>query len=266
MCFLSRLALVGLLGTGAVGLSSCGNIRFLLPLNPTAEFETPPPSHAAWDVLLKKHVNHLGLVNYRGFRADSLALNAYLRDLSGHLPSRSWAEADRLAYWLNAYNAFTVQRIVRSYPVKSIQELGGTKMFVDTPWDQPFIQLNDTRYSLNDLEYRIIRREFHDSRIHMALVCAAMSCPRLRNEAYTGPRLNEQLNSQARDFVNNTAKNLLTPANYPQVSAIFDFYPDDFQKGSTASVPEFINRYAVQKIRPDAHLTYLKYNWALNEQ
>jgi hypothetical protein len=71
MCFLSRLAVVGLLGTGAVGLSSCGKIRFLLPLNAAAEFETPLTSHVVGDGLLKKHVNHLGLVNYRGFRTDT---------------------------------------------------------------------------------------------------------------------------------------------------------------------------------------------------
>ena len=250
----------------AVGSAGCGNVKYLVPLNPTAQTDAPPLTHAAWDGLLKKYVNGQGLVNYRALQADSLALNGYLGELSAHLPSRSWTQTDRLAYWLNAYNAFTVQRIIRSYPVKSIKDLGGDKIFVNTPWDQPFLKLADTRYSLNDIEHRIIRKKFDDNRIHVALVCAAMSCPRLRNEAYTGPRLNEQLDAQGRDFVNNPAKNRLTPADKPQVSSIFNFYPQDFSKNGSTSVQDFINRYATQKIKPDAPLTYLPYDWSLNEQ
>ena len=261
-----RLSFVGLFLLATAGLTGCGYVRYLIPLNPTAKTDAPPLTHAAWDGLLKKYVNDQGLVNYKGFRADSLTLNAYLQELSVHLPSKSWTETDQLAYWINAYNAFTVQRIIRSYPVKSIKDLGGDKIFVNTPWDQHFIKLAGTAYSLNDIEHRIIRKKFKDNRIHLALVCAAMSCPRLRNEAYTGPRLNIQLNEQGRDFVNNPTKNKLTPADKPQISSIFNFYPKDFTKNGSTSVQDFINRYATQKIKPDATLGYLTYNWALNEQ
>ena len=250
----------------ATGFSGCGYVRYLIPLNPTAKSTALPLTHAAWDGLLKKYVNDQGLVNYKALQADSLALNAYLQDVSANLPGRSWTQNDRLAYWINAYNAFTVQRIIRSYPVKSIKDLGGDKIFVNTPWDQHFIKLGDTRYSLNDLEQRIIRKNFDDNRIHVALVCAAMSCPRLRNEAFTGPRLNEQLDDQARGFVNNPAKNKLTPADKPQVSSIFNFYPKDFAKNGSTSVQNFINRYATQKIKPDAPLSYVPYDWSLNVQ
>ena len=182
------------------------------------------------------------------------------------MPSKSWTDNDRLAYWINAYNAYTVQLIIRNYPVKSIKDLGGDKIFVNTPWDKHFIHLGSESYSLNDIEHRIIRKQFADNRIHLALVCAAMSCPRLRGEAYTGPNLNAQLDDQGRDFLNNPAKNKLTPADKPQVSSIFNFYPKDFTKNGSKSVPEFINRYAATKINPDATLGYLPYNWALNEQ
>ena len=266
MRILTRLALFGLLAFATVGQTGCAYIRYFTPLNPTAKTDGPPASHAAWNGLLKKYVNDQGLVNYKGFQADSLALNAYLQDLSGHLPSKSWTETDRLAYWINAYNAFTIQRILRAYPLKSIKDLGGAQTLVNTTWDQQFIKLNGDRYSLNDLEQRIIRKRFADNRIHTALVCAAMSCPRLRNEAYTGARLNEQLDAQSREFVNNPAKNQLTPTDKPQVSAIFSFYPKDFAKNGSTSVQDFINRYANQKIKADAPLTYLTYNWALNEQ
>ncbi|WP_345126324.1 DUF547 domain-containing protein [Hymenobacter antarcticus] len=262
----SRLALCGLLFCLTTSFGGCGYVRYLIPLDPKAKTDAPPLTHAAWDGLLKKYVNDQGLVNYKSLQADSLALNAYLQELSAHLPSSSWTETDRLAYWINAYNAFTVQRIIRGYPVKSIKDLGGDKIFVNTPWDQHFIKLADTRYSLNDIEHRIIRKKFDDNRIHVALVCAAMSCPRLRNEAFTGPRLNEQLDSQGRDFVNNPAKNKLTPPDKPQVSSIFNFYPKDFTKNGSTSVQDFINRYATQKIKPDATLNYLTYDWSLNVQ
>lgn len=261
-----RVVAFALLSLAGVGASGCGYIRYLIPLNPTAKYETVPPTHAAWDSLLKKYVNNEGLVDYKGLQHDSLALNGYLQNLSAHLPSKPWTDADRLAYWLNAYNAFTVQLIVRHYPVKSIKDLGGDKIFVNTPWDIHFIKLDDTGYSLNDLEHRIIRKRFHDNRIHVALVCAAMSCPRLRNEAYTGPRLNEQLDDQGRTFMNNPAKNKLTPPDKPEVSSIFSFYPKDFTKNGSTSVQDFINRYADQKIKPEAPLAYLPYNWALNVQ
>ena len=253
-----------LLGSGS--FFGCGYIRYLIPLNPMAQSDTTPPTHAGWNALVKQYVNERGLVNYKALRADSLALNAYLQDLTAHMPSKGWTDNDRLAYWLNAYNAYTVQLIIRHYPVKSIKDLGGDKIFVNTPWDQHFIHLGSEAYSLNDIEHRIIRKQFPDNRIHLALVCAAMSCPRLRNEAYTGPNLNAQLDDQGRDFLNNPTKNKLTPADKPQVSSIFNFYPKDFTKNGSKSVQEFINRYATTKIKPDAELAYLPYNWALNEQ
>ena len=266
MRLLSKLVLFGLLVFTSACQTGCAYVRYFTPLNPTVEKGGAALTHAAWDGLLKKYVNDQGMVNYRGVKADSLSLNAYLQDLSAHLPSKGWTEADRLAYWINAYNAFTIQRVIRAYPLKSIKDLGGAKTLVNTTWDQRFIQLNGDRYSLNDLEQRIMRKQFADNRIHAALVCAAMSCPRLRNEAFTGPRLNEQLDAQSREFVNNPTKNKLSLADKPQVSAIFNFYPKDFAKNGSTSVQDFINRYATQKIKSDAPLTYLEYNWALNEQ
>ncbi|WP_460500389.1 DUF547 domain-containing protein [Hymenobacter agri] len=264
--FIRSSALLLVLLVGSSSFSGCGYVRYLIPLNPTAASETTPPTHAGWNTLLKQYVNERGLVNYRGLRADSAALNTYLQELATHMPSKSWTEADRLAYWLNAYNAYTVQLIIRNYPVKSIKDLGGDKIFVNTPWDKHFIHLGGEAYSLNDIEHRIIRKKFKDNRIHLALVCAAMSCPRLRNEAYVGSRLSAQLDDQGHDFVNNPAKNKLTPPDKPQVSSIFNFYPKDFTKNGSKSVQEFINRYADTKIKPDATLSYLTYNWALNEQ
>lgn len=237
---------------------------FLLLAPGVAGAAPPALSHAAWDALLKKHVDGRGLVNYRAFRADSLALNAYLKTLADHPPAQSWPQPEQLAYWLNAYNAFTVQRVLRGYPVRSIRELGGPVNGVNTVWDQRFIRLGGQRYSLNDIEQRIIRRQFQEPRVHFALVCAAVSCPRLRREAYTGARLDAQLQAQGVDFVNDPAKNQLTPAR-ARLSGLFEFYPEDFRQGGH-TLPQTVNRFARRKLNPDAQISYLPYNWALNEQ
>ena len=261
----SRLALFSLLAAGALAQTGCGYVSYLIPLNPTSSTGRTL-DHAAWDALLKKYVDDQGLVNYKGLQQDSASLNSYLKTLGDNLPAKQAPADEKLAYWLNAYNAFTVQRIIRAYPVKSIKDLGGDKIFVNTVWDQDFIPLGGKRYTLNDIEHRVIRKQFDENRIHYALVCAAMSCPRLRNEAYVGARVRDQLADQGRDFINNPKKNDLTPASKPTLSAIYSFYPKDFEKNGSTSIQNAVNRYANQKIDPNATLSYKEYDWSLNEQ
>ncbi|RFP66429.1 DUF547 domain-containing protein [Hymenobacter lapidiphilus] len=263
--FTSRLALGTSLVVGALASGGCGYVGYLIPLNPTSQGGRTL-DHSAWDGLLKKYVDDQGMVNYKGFQQDSAALNSYLKTLGDNLPAKNSPADEKLAYWLNAYNAFTVQRIIRSYPLKSIKDLGGDKIFVNTVWDQDFIPLGGKRYTLNDIEHRIIRKQFDDNRIHYALVCAAMSCPPLRQEAYVGARVQEQLADQGRSFINNPRKNDLTPAATPTLSAIYSFYPGDFEKNGSTSIQDAVNRYAKQKIDPNAKLSYKEYNWSLNEQ
>ncbi|GAA4010619.1 DUF547 domain-containing protein [Hymenobacter fastidiosus] len=260
-----RLALFALLAFTSACQSACSYVRYFIPLDPTSK-SSQPVDHAQWDGLLKKCVNAQGMVNYAGFKADSTSLNTYLRQLKDNLPNSKWTEPEQLAYWINAYNAFTIQRVIRAYPLKSIKDLGGAKNLVNTVWDQAFIRLGDDKFTLNDIEQRIIRKKFADNRIHFALVCAAVSCPKLRQEAYVASRLSQQLDDQGREFVNNPAKNKLTPADKPEVSSIFNFYPGDFTKNGSTSVQDVINRYATTRIKSDATLTYMTYNWALNEQ
>ncbi|WP_375419519.1 DUF547 domain-containing protein [uncultured Hymenobacter sp.] len=261
----SRLAVLAMLLLAWPLMGSCQYLRYLKELNPTMP-GTRPISHASFDALLKKHVDERGMVNYRGFLADSSQLSAYCASISNTLPNdQNWSKDEQLAYWINAYNAFTIQRVLRGYPVKSIRQLGGDKTLVNTVWDQRFIRLNKEKVCLNDLEQRLIRKRFNEYRIHFALVCAAVSCPKLRREAYVGARLSAQLEDQSRDFMNDPAKNKLSPPNAPQVSEIFNFYPGDFKKDGN-SIQKTINKYANQKVSPEAKLAYLPYNWALNEQ
>jgi hypothetical protein len=226
--------------------------------------QAEPVSHAPLTELLKKHVASNGQVNYKGFIRDSLQLNKYLKQLSDNPPQQSWSREDQLAYWINAYNAFTVQLIMRHYPLKSIKDIGSKIKipFVNTPWDIKFIRIGKDRFDLNNIEHNFLRGKLKEPRIHFAIVCASVSCPRLLNEAYTANRVNQQLEEQARDFINDKSRNKIS-ANHAQLSPIFNWFRGDFTRNGTLT--EFINRYASVKINKNAKVSYLDYNWNLNE-
>jgi hypothetical protein len=227
--------------------------------------DSKPVSHTTWDILLKKHVDETGMVNYQGMIKDSLELNKYLDLLSKNHPNeKNWSKDDRLAYWINAYNAFTVRLIIRNYPVESIKDIAGGIPFINTPWDIKFIQIEGETYDLNNLEHGIIRKEFSEPRIHFALVCAAMSCPRLRNEAFTAEKLDAQLEAEATYFFNNPKKNKIT-ADELELSKLLDWYWGDF-KDTAENRVEYVNRYSKVKANANAKVDYLDYSWKLNEQ
>lgn len=224
-------------------------------------------SHDQWTVLLKKHVGTDGLVDYKGFLSDKGELQSYLDLLSENAPSKTWTENDKIAYWLNAYNAFTIQLIINNYPLKSIKDLGGKKqiIFINTPWDIKFFKIGDKTMTLNRLEHRILRSNFQEPRIHFALNCASLSCPKLRREAYAGSQLNEQLTDQAIEFLTDKSRNQIS-AEEVKVSAIFDFYGNDMVKWSGKTLIKYINQYSGVKIANDTELKFLEYDWNLNEQ
>ena len=224
-----------------------------------------PVDHKLWDELLKAHVNDKGLVDYKGMIADSTKLNKYLDMLSANAPDKdTWSKSAQLAYWINAYNAFTVRLIIRNYPEKSIKDLAGGIPFVNTPWDIKFIHIGDKTYDLNNIEHGIIRKEFDEERIHFALVCAAMSCPPLRNEAYTADRLDAQLDDQAKTFFNNPEKNKISK-DKAEISPILKWYGGDF-KDKAPSLLDYVNRYSKVQINPGVNIDFTDYNWKLNEQ
>lgn len=226
-----------------------------------------PVSHKAWTTLVGKYVNDDGLVDYKGFKKDREALQSYLDLLTANPPADDWSDNDKIAYWLNAYNAFTIKLIVDHYPVKSIKDLGAKHqiIFINTPWDKKFFKIGKKTMTLNRIEHRILRREFREPRIHFALNCASMSCPKLRREAYDGSKLDEQLTDQAKSFLRDKTRNKVDEKK-PQLSAIFDFYGKDMRKWSGKSLIGFINEYSPVKISAQADIEYLDYNWNLNEQ
>ncbi len=226
-------------------------------------FAQKAPSHQQWDKLLKKHVNASGLVDYKGFKKDQDELNTYLKTLSDNAPQDNWSENDKKAFWINAYNAYTVSLILQHYPVKSIKDIAGKIYKINTPWDIQFITIGGKKYNLNNIEHDILRKKFDDARIHFALVCAAMSCPKLQRDAYTGDKINAQLKDAGKDFLNDQSKNRVG-ADKAELSNYFSWYKGDFTK--KGSLADFINKYSQTKMNDKTKINTVDYNWSLNEQ
>jgi Protein of unknown function, DUF547 len=225
-----------------------------------------PVNHALYDSLLHKYVNSEGLVDYKGFIKDSVDFNKYLGLLSQNFPNeKNWSKDERLAYWLNAYNAFTIKLICNYYPVKSIKDVKSGIPFVSDTWTIDFIKIEGKMYNLNNIEHGIVRPKFNDPRVHTALNCASMSCPKLLNEAYRAEKLNEQLDAQMRGFLSDKSRNKIVSSEKAELSKIFTWFEGDFKKVSP-SVIAFINKYSDVKLNEKAKLDYLEYDWKLNEQ
>lgn len=235
----------------------------------TLAFTTPVADgvdHSAFDKLLKKHVNTKGLVDYKGFKADEKTFDQYLAMLSANAPKSSWSKQEQMAYWINAYNAYTIKLILNHYPVESIKDIGSKIKipFVTTPWAAKFFTIGGEKMSLDNIEHGTLRKKYDDPRIHFALVCASISCPRLRNEAYTASKLDAQLDDQGKDFLNNPAKNKITK-EAAQLSKYFDWYKGDWNDNGQ-SVVKWVDKYSDTKITDNTKISYLDYNWKLNEQ
>ena len=211
-------------------------------------------NHSDWNVLLQQHVSEKGNVNYKGFKKEELKLKSYLTSLSKHMPDDSWSKDEKMAYWINAYNAFTIQLILDNYPISSIKD-------IENPWDIEFINLRDKTFSLNDIEHKILRK-MNDPRIHFGIVCASVSCPKLQNVAFEASNLDGQLDIAAKEFLANPARNNLSK-NAIQLSKIFKWFAKDFK--NEGSLIDFLNKYSEITILQNAKKSYKDYDWNLNE-
>lgn len=220
-----------------------------------AENIAAPPSHDAWDKLLQQYVNAEGKVNYDGLKKDKAKLEAYLKALEANAPLDSWSKGEKMAFWINAYNAATVKLIVDNYPLASITKLDGGKT-----WDVKRVKIGGKTYSLNNIENDILRPQFKDARIHFAVNCAALGCPPLLNRAWTAANLESNLEKQALAFINNPRFNKISEKSV-QVSKIFEWYAADF-----GNLISYLKKYTTKKLSPDAKVTYLDYDWGLNKQ
>ena len=240
-------------------LIKCGS------LNPT-KGNTSPINHSVFDQLLKKYVDENGNVNYGGFESEKKSFEGYLNQIEETPPNdEKWTKNQQLAYWLNAYNAFTIKLILDNYPIESIKDIGSKIQvpFLNTPWDIKFIEIGEEKYDLNNIEHNILRKNFNEPRIHFAIVCASFSCPKLRQEAYKAEILEQQLTNQAKQFLRDTNKNQIAKEEI-KISKIFSWFERDFTK--EGSLIDFLNLYSPVVIDSKAKISHMDYDWSLNEQ
>lgn len=211
-------------------------------------------SHNTFNNLLQKHVTTAGNVNYKGFKSDRAKLRAYIVSLGENTPTDDWSKEEKLAYWINAYNALTVDLILRNYPLKSIKD-------IKKPWDQRLWKLGEKWQNLNDIEHKILRK-MDEPRIHFAINCASFSCPPLLNEAFTAEKLEQQLIQVTKVFLADSRRNTITPDKI-EISKIFKWFSKDFKQNG--SLIDFLNTYSDVKINAKAKKKYKDYNWDLNE-
>ncbi len=213
--------------------------------------------HQNFDFLLKKYVSKNGTVNYKDFLKDKSKFKVYLNLLSkinvSNLPLNQ-----QMAFWINAYNASTIDLILSNYPLKSIKNIYGGKV-----WDMPLqYQFEGKTTTLNDIENKKLLQNFNDARIHFAINCAAKSCPKLSNKAFTALNLEKTLTANTQDFINNTNQNKFSDSKV-LLSQIFNWFKPDFVKAE-GSVNAFVNKYSNQKILQKHKIDFLEYNWDLN--
>ncbi len=248
-------------------------------------------SYGDYAAVLSAYVDDEGLVDYAALSENRGNLDAFataLAELDGKSYER-WSEGEKVAFWINVYNGLTLQLIVDRYPIKSsiIRSVVFPKssiMQIPGAWKKVTFEVMGEQVTLDSIEHEILRARFDEPRIHMALVCAALSCPILRNEPYVAQRLDEQLNDQARMFLENEKKfRIDRDGGVVRLSKIFDWFAEDFidrygtgdppgkRSEKTQAVLNFIRGYlntadAQYLATGDYRIKYLKYDWTLNEK
>lgn len=213
-----------------------------------------------FDALLKTYVNKDGYVDYKGLRKNKIILNLYLDDLAKTIPGKKWSSNKAKAFWLNVYNAYTIKLVLESYPLKKITAV---KRNGKNAWKIPFAKVGGQTYSLDYIEHKILRRWHDDPRIHVGLNAGSISGPKFSNFIFTEKNVDIMLEKAMATFINDTSKNKISN-NKIEISKVFEWYKEDFTYKT--SLIEYINKYSAVKASDDAQVTYLEYNWTLNDQ
>ena len=229
--------------------------------------------------ILQSYVSDRGLVNYQQLQANRQELDRFNQSFAMVSPEtyNSWSEEEKLAFLINAYNSFTLQSIIDQNPLKkSIRDISGV-------WKRRKFAIAGMEKTLDNIEHDIIRKEFNEPRIHMALVCAAMSCPILRNEAYTAEELDAQLDDQTRKFITSSQGfKIDRDQNIVYLSSIFKWFGKDWianyeienkftgskkEKAVLNFISQYLNPQDLQYLEQGEYkISYLKYDWSLNKQ
>ena len=224
-------------------------------------------AYKSWNSFLKTHVKVEGpvsTVNYNAIKQNPESLNKILKDFSSVTKKQydSFNSDQRLAFLINAYNAFTIKLIVDNYPVKSIKDIGSFSFsnLTASPWKKEFFNLLEQKRHLDNVEHDMIREWFKEPRIHFAVVCASIGCPKLQDQAYTGENLNELLETAAKEFLNDKSRNRFENGTL-KLSSIFKWYGDDFKNGVKIFVAPYMSEdKEMQKKILKSDVEYLNYD------
>jgi predicted nucleic-acid-binding Zn-ribbon protein len=209
--------------------------------------------------LLQEQVTKDGIVDYKNFNGQKL--KKYLTYLEDTSPDISWSENKQKAFWINAYNAYTIYLILHAMDAEKITSIMDIKKEGKTAWKIPFVKVGGITYTLDHIENNILRKTLFDPRIHVGVNCASSSCPKLGNVAFTEENIEVTLEQLMKDFINNASSNKISNKKI-QISSIFDWFQKDFTKNTT--LIDYLNKYSETKINSSAKVSYLKYDWSLN--
>lgn len=260
-----------LIWTAAVSCKAADPVFVGSDVPPADRVSLDQIDHSPWQVLLSRYVDDDGQVSYGTWKqsnVDVQRLNAYLQSLASGDPGAATSRSAKLAFWINAYNAVTIRGILREYPTTSIRN-HTAKLFGYNIWDDLQLSVGGKRYSLNQIEHEILRK-MDEPRIHFAIVCASVSCPRLLNEAYTSEQLETQFDSNTIHFFANASNcrfDKITNTLY--LSSILKWFAEDFGTDRAAQLrriaswmPSDAAKQAAAAGNPT--VKYLDYDWSLN--
>lgn len=231
---------------------------------------TKTVDHSAWDQILQKYISDRSGVHYFAYgkvsQEEKVKLKNYLKTLSSLNP-QEFNRTEAMAFWINAYNAITVDIVLDNYPVESIKDIKSS-FFRSGPWKTDIFKIQGQHLSLDNIEHGILRPIFKDSRVHYAVNCASYSCPNLASHAFTSKNLNQLLNQGATDYINHSRGVQFNSDGDLVLSSIWKWFKEDFGS-SEASVIKHLKKYAKPGLKAqlesfDGSISY-DYGWKLNE-
>jgi hypothetical protein len=268
------LAMSALLSVVAVSGARAGQpVLAVQPAPASQRISMQDVDHRPWTELLAKYVNDRGMVDYQGWQAsaaDLQVLDNYLTSLTAARETSATPREAKIAFWINAYNAVTVKGILREYPTTSIRN-HTARLYGYHIWKDLQLQVNGKSYSLEAIEHEVLR-PLGEPRIHFAIVCASIGCPRLLNEAYMAESLEEQLSRNATAFFADAAKFEYDPQRREvRVSPILKWFAEDFGDDADAQLKRIAPYLPDEAVRQAAargglRISYLDYDWDLNDQ
>ena len=237
----------------------------------SAPQSTQKVDHTDFSQLLGKYIvqdkTGLNRVNYQALKSEQSGLKAYISQLEA-VKVTKLTKNEQFAFWANLYNAVTLNVVLDAYPVKTIKDIDiSPGIFSNGPWGKKLVTIEGTKLSLDDIEHEILRPIFQDPRVHYAVNCASIGCPNLQNQAFTGGKLNAQLDQAARDYVN-SSRGVVVKNGRVSASKIYSWFKKDFGPNQSALLAHF-KKYADSSLKTQLNqintINRYFYDWTLND-